>query len=199
MMQRFSSPIFAAFMLFFAVFATPASAGKGDASVFLENLAQEAIAVMSDRTISEETRERAFRNLIHRGFDFPKVSRFVLGRHWRTAAPAERAEFMRLFADFIVGTYAQRLGGYSGERLQIVDERTINRNGVQVSSRIERPGKTSVNVAWRLSRRDGEWRIVDVVVEGVSLAIVQRAEFDAALSDFAASLESLRGHLPTDN
>jgi phospholipid transport system substrate-binding protein len=193
MLQRIVSPLFAAAVIILSGLsaAAPAAAEKRAASEFLQNLAAEAVAVLSDKQISAETRQRAFRNLIHRGFDFPVVSRFVLGRHWRRANAAERAEFMRLFEDYIVATYARRLGNYSGEGLQITKERAIKTNGAQVSSRIALKDGRSVNVDWRLSRRSGQWRIVDVVVEGVSLVLVQRSEFNSVIRRGGGKLAAL--------
>jgi phospholipid transport system substrate-binding protein len=181
--QRVCRTLLAAVALMFATFAyaAPASAGKGEASRFLENLAGEAIAVLSAPGIGPQSRQRAFRRLIHRGFDFSTVSRFVLGRHWQRASEAERSEFMRLFEDYTVVSYARRLGNYSGESLHILGERAINANTTQVASRITLNKRAPINIDWRLSRRSGHWRIVDVVVEGVSLAMVQRAEFNSVI------------------
>lgn len=187
MLQRFIRTFFTAAGILAAAFAltAPAAAGisaeQSGAGVFLQGLADEAVAVLGDKQISAETRQRAFRNLIRRGFDLPVVGRFVLGRHWRRAGQAERSEFARLFENYIVATYTRRLGYYSGESLKIVGERRINATSVQLSSRIDLGRGSPLRIDWRLSKRSGQWRIIDVVVEGVSLAIVQRAEFNAVI------------------
>ena len=128
MLKRLLSPLFVAafIVLSLQISVSPATAAKSGASVFLQGIADEAVAVLSDQNISAESRQRAFRNLVKRGFDLPSVGRFVLGRYWRRANDAERAEFLRLFEDYIVVTYSRRLGSYSGEALQVTGERNLN-------------------------------------------------------------------------
>lgn len=193
MLKRILSPLFFAAFLVISphVIATPASAEKSGASVFLQGLADEAVAVLTEGNISKESRQRAFRNLVQRGFDLPSVGRFVLGRYWRRANDTERAEFLRLFEDYIVVTYSRRLGTYSGEILQVTGERNINAKAVQVSSHINMAKGPPLNIDWRLSRRNGEWRIVDIVVEGISLAIVQRDEFNAVIRNGGGRVTAL--------
>ncbi len=187
MLQRLIRPFFTASIILIAGFAltAPAAAGlapdRTGASAFLQGLANEAVAILGDKRISDETRRRAFRNLIRRGFDLPAVGRFVLGRHWRRADQTERDEFTRLCEDYIVISYTRRLGNYSGESLRIVGERRINATSVQLSSRIDLTRGPPLQIDWRLSKSTGQWRIIDIVVEGVSLAIMQRAEFNAVI------------------
>lgn len=183
MLKRILSPLFTAafIVLSLQIGVPPAAAEKSGASVFLQGIADEAVAVLTDKNISAESRQRAFRNLVQRGFDLPSVGRFVLGRYWRRANDAERAEFLRLFEDYIVVIYSRRLGNYSGEILQVTGERNLNATAVQVSSHINMANGSPLNIDWRLSRRSGQWRIVDIVVEGISLAIVQRAEFNSVI------------------
>lgn len=175
--------------------AGPLSAQEGPGS-FLERFSQEAIAVLADKGQSDQAREQAFRGLFTSGFDVALLSRFVLGRHWRRASLEERQEFRQLFEDFIVATYARRLGGYSGETLAVGATRSLGEGRAEVSSLLNRPEGAAIKVRWRLRQAGETWRIVDIVVEGVSMAATQRSEFASVIARgngrLAGLLQALR-------
>jgi phospholipid transport system substrate-binding protein len=98
----------ALFLVAVLVFAQP-TAAAGDAnpaaSAFMQKLGNDAIEELFDSTISRSEREARFRRLLNDHFDMAAISKFVLGRHWRSANEAQRVEFQQLFVDFIVGSY----------------------------------------------------------------------------------------------
>ena len=150
-----------------------ADAGQ-EAADFVRGFSNQAIVMLTDETLDKETRTREFRTLLTSGFHLELISRFVLGRHWRKASEAERAEFTRLFEDYLVASYAQKLGEYGGEQLEVLGGRPKGKSGAIVSSRIVRPQGDPFQVEWRLRRGGEGWRIIDVVVEGVSMAVTHR-------------------------
>ena len=78
--------------------------------IFIETLGSEVIEMLSDPVLSKEDRIAEFRRLLVNGFDLRTIGRFILGRYWRRATPEQRREFELLFEDYIVATYAARLG-----------------------------------------------------------------------------------------
>lgn len=157
-----------------------ATASAPEAGSFISNLATEAIESTTDKSISDEERVRRFRELLKVKFDVPQIARFVLGRYWRVASPEERDTYSQLFEDYIVQTYASRFREYNNENLK-VQSATRNPDGdVVVVSNIERNGPP-VRVEWKLTPEDKTFKIVDVVVEGVSMAVTQRDDFAATI------------------
>ena len=171
--------------------AAGAAAAPDTADEFIRVLADEAIQALADKTLSEGERESQFRDFLSRAFDVLVIGRFVLGRYWRVATPAEREEFETLFLEFVVRTYARRLGEYGGETLNITDVRGGDDSDTVVRSEIVFPGFPEVRVDWRVRRTGGAYRIVDVTVEGVSLAITQRDEFAAVIRRNGGQVEGL--------
>ena len=165
---------------------------NGDPVSFVRGFSDEAIAMLADRSLSDGQREAGFRRLLERNFDLKRIGRFVLGKHWRRASRDERAEFHRLFDDFVIATYAARLGPYSGETLEVGTVRGAGERGVTVTSRILRPQGEPIRLDWRLRRiGSGGWQIVDIVVEGVSLALTQRSEFDSVIRRSGGTIDGL--------
>lgn len=163
------------------------------AVLFVKTLSQRAIAVMSDRSLAPEQRALVLHALLVQGFDVATIGRIVLGRHWRRATPAQQAEYRRLFEAFIVSVYTSRFAKYSGENLVITGTLPGRRNIVIVKSLIHRPrpGMPPVAVDWLVSGSDNGYRIIDVVVSGVSMAITQRSEFASIIQSAGGNIEGL--------
>lgn len=170
-----------------------ADAGPATASptVTLKRFSDAAVVVLSQPNLSDVQRRTEFRRLIATGFDLDRISRFVLGRFWRRASADQRREYRRLFEDFIVATYARRLDGYSGESLQIGRVRDLGGVDIVVSSRVIRPREEPLQIDWRMVPFSEDWRIVDVMVEGISMAVTQRQEFTSVIRNNGGKVESL--------
>lgn len=155
--------------------AAPAPAVAQDARSFVGTLGTQAIAVLGPN-VPEQQRLARFRELFHNDFDVPGIGRFVLGRYWRTATPQQQAEFLQLFQEYIVRAYSARLGQYGGEPFRVTGARP-NGGETVVSSEIVRAGGAPVEVDWYLASGSGQYKITDVYVGGVSMAVTQRDEF----------------------
>jgi phospholipid transport system substrate-binding protein len=158
-----------------------AHADTNKANVFIETLGSEVIGMLSDPVLSEEDRVAEFRRLLVNGFDLRTIGRFVLGRHWRRATPAERGEFEQLFEDYIVASYAARLGRYQGETLTVGATRDDGNGDKLVGTEIVPREGPAARVEWRVRAIAGNYKIIDVVVEGVSMVITQRSEFASVI------------------
>ncbi len=182
----------AAVLLLAAAGPRPAAAVEpGDPAAFVRHFGAQAMAVLADKGLAGAQREQAFRGLLTAGFDIKTIGRFVLGRYWRKATEAERAEYGRLFEDLIVATYAHRLSSYVGAGLKVVGVRQQDGKSALVASRFLRAEGEPVQLDWRLLRRGDTWRIVDVVVEGMSMALSQRSEFKAVIRGNGGRVEAL--------
>jgi phospholipid transport system substrate-binding protein len=179
-------------LAFLAAFARGSLAGDDeDAAQFVRGFGDQAIAMLSDPALGPADRERAFRRLLTDGFHLELIGRFVLGRHWRNASEAERAEFGRLFEDYVVASYAQQLANYAGEQLVIEGGQVKGERGALVSSRITRPQGDPIQVEWRLRRAGESWKIIDVMVEGISMAVTHRSEFSSVIGSHGGRIDGL--------
>ena len=157
---------------------TPGSAGAGEAPAdFIRMLGNQALAVIrSSATLDQKT--TYFHQMIRQDFNLSEVSRFVLGPYWRVASGAQRREFRSLFEDYLVHYYGQQFAQYGGESLRGNGSRT-DPAGVIVTSQIIRPQGPPIEVDWRLAVSDERYKINDVSIDGVSMALTQRSEFAA--------------------
>lgn len=155
-----------------------------DPSALISQLVSQAINVIVDKNETEDQREAKFRSLLQDGFDIPRIPRFVLGRYWNGATEDQRKQFSQLFEDWIVRTYAARFGQYSGEKIQVTGTRSEGPSTTVVVSQFVSPtGAPPAKVEWVVRKSgDNNFTVVDVSVEGVSMALTQRDEI-AAVAD----------------
>lgn len=184
-----------------ALMTAPALAQEGpktspeQAAKFVETLSKEALAVLRADSAALELREAKVRELLSKNFDLERIGKFVLGKAWPEATPAQRAEYLQLFSEYVLATYSRRLGGYSGESFKIVKAETVGKQDAIVMTEIARPSGSPLNCGWRVrTMEDGKQKILDVVVDGLSMINTQRDEFAAVVQKRGMDglLETLR-------
>ena len=112
--------------------------------------------------------------------DFNRMARWVLGKHWRTATPAQQARFVEEFRRLLVRTYATALAGYSGQRIEFLPQRDgAKADEAVVRAEIHQLGGPSIPVQFSLYRSGTEWKAYDVTIDGISLVANYRATFGA--------------------
>ena len=180
-----------AFILMAGILAAhPPAAAAADPTALISNLGREALAVLGKGT-NESQRVARFRELLREDFDVPGIARFVLGRYWNTATEEQRAEFVKLFENYVAAAYATRLAEYAGEQFKVTGSRPDG-DGAIVSSQILRPaGSAPIKVDWRLTGRNGNYKISDVSVDGISMAVTQRSEFASVIQHSGGQLQGL--------
>lgn len=185
------STLTAAFVMLAGMLAPviPATAAA-DPAAMISNLGSRALEVLGKGATPAQRTER-FRELLREDFDVPGIARFVLGRYWNTATEEQRAEYVKLFEDYIAMAYATRLAEYTGETFKVTGSRP-EADGAIVSSQIIRPGGAApVKVDWRLTGRNGVYKISDVSVDGISMAVTQRSEFASVIQHNGGQVQGL--------
>ena len=195
MVRRYLTTSFAV-VLAACLVSTPSSRAQVDDPVgFVERLGVEAIEMLADPALTERERTSEFRRILVAAFDLPTIARFVLGRHWRRATIEERQEFQSLLEDYIVTTYAARLGRYRGETLAVGEAHGEREGDILVASEIIPREGLTVRVDWRVRGEPGSYKIIDVVVEGISMVITQRSAFASVIQRSGGRVSGLLSEL----
>ena len=149
------------------------------AGTFLESLTQDVFAKLTDPSLSQTEKERDLRNLFRQNFDVPAISRFVLGKHWRGASTAERQDFVDAFEEMNTRQFLAMVGEFSEEMFSVVkvQEDAAKPSLSLVSTKIVQSEGEPISAVWRVRNNDGQYKILDIVVEGVSMAITLRHEY----------------------
>lgn len=148
---------------------------------FIQTLADKAISILSDQQGTLNYRKQKFRAVLRNDFAMKKIGRFVAGKYWRAMSVEQKQQYQKLFEEWILKTYSIRFGGYSGERVNVLKTIKAGATDVFVLTRIISAKRRPLKVDWRVRRIDGKFKIIDVVVEGVSMLVTQKAEFGAIM------------------
>ena len=148
----------------------------------IEKAAGEIMAVLARKDEPAEVRVREIEEIAYAIFDFTTMSKLVLARNWRKMDKPKRAEFVREFKTHLSRTYGTRLDRYDQEEVEVYGAQVEVRNDVTVKSRIVGGQFDGAEIAYRLRNRKDAWKIIDVVIEGVSLVSNYRSQFATVLN-----------------
>lgn len=180
-----------------AALVLPAGAARAadpaKAAAFVQAMLDELLAVANGAgTLA--TKQPALARIIEARVDIAAVAQFCLGRFWRTASPAQRAEYSTLFQRVLIKNIAARVGEYQGVTYSMVGTKP-RADDIAVATIVNRPGNAPNKVDWVIVA-DGAPKVIDVIAEGTSLRLTQRSDYAAYLArnanSVAALIEALR-------
>ena len=162
-----------------------APAIAADPAQLVQNTAQQVIDIVKTKTGA--ARQAAILGVLQTSFDMPAMGRSALGTHWNQATEAERTRFLKAVATAEAKAYSERFGQYGGQTLT-VGKVTPRANGVTiVDSRLNQTSGQPIKLEWEV-RND---RITDVKVEGVSMVMTRRSDFNSYIQNNGGKVEPL--------
>ena len=123
------------------------------------------------------------RKVINEVFDYQELSRRTLGREWKKFSPEQQTEFIDLFQRVLENVYADRILAYTHEKIEFDKETELKKGRVEVESYIITTDNKKVPIFYRMSNKSGQWRVYDVVIEGISMVKNYRGQFRQILSN----------------
>ena len=164
----------------------------GDPGSYVISTTEKAIKTLTDESIDPQEKEARFGKLFDENFDIPSISRFVLGKHWKSATTTQKKEFIVTFRNYIVKTYSSRFSEYTGEKLTLINsENESNPKLFIVHTALNREDAPPIKVDWRVGLKKDRYVILDIIIEGISLAITQRSEFVSVIDQNDGNVDNL--------
>jgi len=159
-----------------------AAAADGPRAV-VEEITGAALDVLGNKSFSVEDKRQRLETIVYAHVDFDTMSRLVLARNWSQLSPAQQADFVKLFKEHLSMTYGRNIENYKNERVEISGDREEPRGDWTVKTKILRGGGANdILVDYRLRKEDAAWRIIDIVIERVSLVSNYRSQFQEIVS-----------------
>jgi len=167
---------------------------------FVSNFADNAISILSNESLDASQKNIQFTELVMSSIDMNLISKFVLSKYWKLATDDQKNAYLAAFKQYFISSYANKLDQYSGEKVVIVSSNAAKKF-VIVKSNIVRDGTDTLKIEldWRLLTKDGQTKIIDLSIEGISLIIAQREEFQSFLANNDNSLDALINKLNSIN
>jgi phospholipid transport system substrate-binding protein len=156
----------------------------------------EVLRILRDKELKQpgkaEERRRQLEKVVEARFDYPEMSRRALGAPWNNLSDQDKQEFVGLFRTLLTNTYAERIETYSGEGVQYLNER-MEKDYAEVRTKVL-SGKADIPLDYRLINKAEDWRVYDVVVDGISLVNNYRGQFSKILreSTYSDLVDQLR-------
>ena len=155
---------------------------EASAHAVIEKTVKEVLAVLEDKSVSTEKRLHSIEEIVYGRFDLQTMSRLVLARNWKRFSKEQQLEYVSEFKKYLSNNYGSRIERYDQERVEILDARDEPRGDVIVRTKIVGGQFEGALVDYRLRNTAGQWRVIDVVIEGISMVSNFRDQFKAVVS-----------------
>jgi len=163
-----------------------ASGAPGSARLLVINVSNQVINALPEEPDLAKHDSNYIYNLLNQTvvphFDFDAMARLVLGRFWRDASSQQQQRFVDAFRTYLVRVYAVSLAKYDNQEIEYKSlHAPATANQVLVQTEIHREGEPPIAIDYRMHRKNDEWKVYDVVIEGVSLVASNRSSFAAEI------------------
>jgi phospholipid transport system substrate-binding protein len=150
----------------------PLDSVKGNVNKVLDVLRDPALKGESGK----KTKRQKIRSISDKMFDYSELSRRTLGQDWKKLNPAQQNEFADLYKSLLEDAYADKIINYTDEKVAFSKENQLSEKTFEVQTTVLTK-KADIPIYYRVIQKDGEWKVYDVVIEGVSLINNYRNQF----------------------
>ena len=164
------------------IFTSPAFAAETICDSFAKTMTRHIVEVFHDKSQSEAQKRTELASVFQKAVDTDWIGRFVLGRFWKTATPAEQAEYLKNYRSYITHNYISKFNDEDGMSVDDITLASLIPQGTgqyEAQTLIKRKNEADVKVDYTLDDTSGKCQVHDIRVEGISLLISQRSEFSA--------------------
>ena len=183
--------LIATFLLSFT-FNANAEVNNEKAEDFIKSTTAKGIEEIINANISDKEKDKRFYNLLNAALDMDFIGQFVLGRNWRTASKTQRADFIKVYRDLNIATWSKRFNEFKGKNFVFKGTSPSSSKGqVFVNTEVPMDQGAPAKVLWRVREKDGSYKIVDIIIEGVSLAQASRSEYTSFIKNNPGGLDAL--------
>ncbi len=155
--------------------------GAGARAVIAETV-EEVLAVLRDKSVPTEIRIRSIEQIVYGRFDLYVMSRLVLARNWKRFSEKQKEQYVDEFKRYLTNTYGNRIERYDQQEVEIIGEREEPRGDAVVQTKIVGGEFEGALVDYRLRKQNSDWRVIDVVIEGISMVSNYRDQFKSIVS-----------------
>ncbi|HEY8155080.1 MAG TPA: ABC transporter substrate-binding protein [Myxococcota bacterium] len=181
-MPRRALGLVAVALLGFASPQPPDAAAQSAPRAMVQQTIDAVLVILNDKALSTEQKRSRIEAIAYQRFDFPTMSRLVLARNWQRFSKPQQTQFMDEFKRYLAVNYGNRIERYDQQKVDIVGERKEPRGDVTIQSIVRGGEFEGATVDYRLRESQGNWLVIDVIVEGISLVSNFRDQFKEVLA-----------------
>jgi len=185
------------FVIFFGLIQTAiADIDKNAAVKLIENVTKEGIEQIINSNSSIEEKNKVFKRLFTENLDLDFIGKYVLGRYWRTSSAEQRKDFIKLYREFNIQTWSKRFDEFTGKEFKFNGTSSANNaNQIFVDTTVPVNEGNPISVKWRVNDVNGKLKIIDIIIENVSLAQTARTEYTSYIAKSPKGVDGLLDNL----
>jgi phospholipid transport system substrate-binding protein len=158
-------------------------ASEEDAKNFIKSMANESIKIIKSQDLDDRQKEKDLIQIFDKAVDSEWMAKFVSGRNWRDIEKPKQQDYMKAYRQYLVKTYIPEFKLYSNESVKYNKSSKEYDNEYLVETAVISPNQPAVKVNYKVRKLDnGDYKVFDVIAEGISLITTQRAEFSSIIS-----------------
>ena len=166
--------------LFLNINTACASIDAAKAEAFVKQVTENGVEDIINAKISMQEKDARFEKLFNSALDLNYIGKFVLGRYWKTATKQQQDNFIAAYRAMNIKTWSRRFDEFKGKRFIFHGTSPSNSaNQVFVNTTVPMDQGEPAKVVWRVKQSGDKFKIVDIIIENVSLAITARNEYTA--------------------
>lgn len=190
MKKNLFAALFASVFMFSA--AANAAVDAAQAEAFVEKVTREGIEEIINVNVSQTVKDQRFEKLFNNALDLNFIGQFVLGRYWRTSTPEQKKGFINAYRELNIKTWSKRFDEFKGKKFIFKGTSPSNSaNQIFVNSLVPMDQGEPAKVVWRVKQTGDKFKIVDIIIENVSLAITARNEYTAYIKSAPGGVDDL--------
>jgi phospholipid transport system substrate-binding protein len=178
-----------------AYFTSVPAWAAGDLSAFVTQLAKDAITTLSNADPTDPARAAALKPILVKYFNMKEMAKHVLGAYWKKLPAEQQEAFVAQFTNYMASVYGQRFKAYKGQQLEVKRVRDQGALATVFTAVAAGSEDAGARVDWEIENAGAEPLVVDIRVEGLSLADTHRQEFTSVLSQHNGDITALMGIL----
>jgi len=172
------------------------AASTEEAKALVQSVSSQVIALIKQPG-APLSKAPQLRSIMSQNVAMRDVAGFALGRYARGATPDQRNRYVEAYQDYVARTYAGKFSEYGGETIIVTNAQDVGRKGIFVNSTVNSKGQL-INIGWQVREdRSGQLKIIDINVDGLSMAESQRSEFTRMIADMGGNIDAFIARLLT--
>lgn len=171
------------FMLVTVSMTEAHAASAEDARQFVDSVGKRVLDIVNTSGGNEDQKQKQLQQMFAENVDIPWMGQFVLGRAWQPATPEQRDRYMQAYKQYLLARYTTNFADYTGAKYTITDVKNEEEGQFTVNMQIKALKQSQDTLAgYRLRMgENGQFKIIDIIIEGISLITTQRSEFSSVV------------------
>ena len=173
-----------------------AAVDAAGAEKFIQKMTDDGIEQIINANVSKAEKQTRFKKLFNDALDLDFIGKYVLGRYWRTATSQQKTDFISTYRELNTKVWSERFDEFKGKNFEFKGTTPSNSEGqIFVNTIVPMEQGEPATVVWRVKQEGNTFKVIDIIIEKVSLTMANRNEYTAYIKNNGGNIDSLINNL----